>query len=678
MGKILRVNLTEGRISTIETKQYEQWGGGHGIGSALFWELCKDKAISGFDPRNVVTIMTSPLSGTLVPAAAGRTEVQGIGVQGYPTEWFTRSNFGGRFSAMLKYAGWDGIVIEGKADKPVWLNIVNDHVAIEDAKWLWGLDTWETQEEIWRAVSGSRDFRDWIAAGAGRDGGRTTQRPAVLTIGPAGEHLNRNASLVHDAGNGAGQGGFGGVWGAKNLKVISVLGTGSVEIADPNALMEARRWFASRQYNVDAPAKQSPKDNFSFYGIITRSPAFGPLIFNMTEPCRPQGCAGCYIACRRRTQSGLGNESQCVESLHYSVGGPQTQWRATDLLQQCGLNVYDVFVTDYLRELYKMGVLGPGKQINCDLPFDRYGSPEFIETYTREISYREGIGQDLGEGIIRAAKKWGRLEQDLNSGLLAFPNWGYHEHYDPRLEVEWSYGSILGDRDINEHCINWYVHWMPTVTAMVGEEPLYSAQEMVEIISQKLVPYKDPMMLDYSADGIYAEGKAKMIAWHRHYTRFYKQSMAFCDWAWPDLINVNVPGLEGTTPEAEPRFINAVTGKNLTFEEGLETGRKIWNLDRAIWALQGRRRDQEVFAGYVYQVPTKAPYWLPVYENGQWKYSTNEGRVLDRARFEEWKTRYYKLEGWDPSTGWPTRPTLESLGLGKVAEELERHGKLGK
>src|SRR5512136_2104760 len=106
--KILRIDLTERRISTIDTKDYEQWVGGHGMGSALFWDLVKDKTIKGFDPRNVITIMTSPLSGTVAPAASSRKEVQGIGIQTYPIGWFTRSNFGGRFAAMLKYAGWDG------------------------------------------------------------------------------------------------------------------------------------------------------------------------------------------------------------------------------------------------------------------------------------------------------------------------------------------------------------------------------------------------------------------------------------------------------------------------------------------------------------------------------------------------------------------------------------------
>jgi aldehyde:ferredoxin oxidoreductase len=83
-GKILRVNLTNRKISTIPTSKYEHWIGGHGMGSAVFFDLVKDKTIDGFDPANVVTLMTSPLSGTLTPAGAGRTEVQGIGVQSYP------------------------------------------------------------------------------------------------------------------------------------------------------------------------------------------------------------------------------------------------------------------------------------------------------------------------------------------------------------------------------------------------------------------------------------------------------------------------------------------------------------------------------------------------------------------------------------------------------------------
>ncbi len=183
-GKILRVNLTNRKTAIIPTSQYAQWVGGHGMGSAIFFDLVKDKTIDGFDPANVVTVMTSPLAGTLTPAGAGRTEVQGIGVQSVPIGWFTRSNFGGRFSSLLKYAGWDGIVIEGQADQPVWLDIRNSQVNIRKCNELslWGTDTWECQKRIWQYIAGKEAYGDWIEP-SGEGGGQTTQRPAVLAIG---------------------------------------------------------------------------------------------------------------------------------------------------------------------------------------------------------------------------------------------------------------------------------------------------------------------------------------------------------------------------------------------------------------------------------------------------------------------------------------------------------------
>jgi aldehyde:ferredoxin oxidoreductase len=283
-GKILRINLSDRRTSTIDTRDYEMWVGGHALGSAVFWDLVKDKTIDGFHADNVVTIMTSPLSGTLTPAGSARCEVQGIGVQSSPIGWFTRSNFGGRFAPMLKFAGWDGIVIEGKADRPVWIDIRNDKVTFKEARSLWGLDTWKTQDMIWKEVSG-RGYGNWF--GVDPDD-RTTQRPAVLTIGPAGERLGRVGCLVHDAGNAAGQGGFGGIWGAKNLKAISVIGTGAIRIADPKGLMDARLW-AQRRYSTDLANLDASR--FARFGRKVPQIQFWDRIDN----ARLQACVGCHL-----------------------------------------------------------------------------------------------------------------------------------------------------------------------------------------------------------------------------------------------------------------------------------------------------------------------------------------------------------------------------------------------
>ena len=203
---------------------------------------------------------------------------------------------------------------------------------------------------------------------------------------------------------------------------------------------------------------------------------------------------------------------------------------------------------------------------------------------------------------MRAAKKWGRLEQDLATGQLNYPYWGYPNHYDPRAQLEWGYGSILGDRDINEHCLYATYHYKNP--DFFSKTPQPSTEEVINIMSAKMVPFdNDPLMLDYSEDNMYSEHMAKLVAWHRYYTRFWKESMLFCDKRWPDLVNPNAPGLVGSTGVAEPQFLNAVTGKNFTFLDGIEIGRKIWNLNHSIWTLQGRHRNMVHFAEYIYSVP---------------------------------------------------------------------------
>jgi aldehyde:ferredoxin oxidoreductase len=687
-GSIVRVDLTAGKTSTISTSDYEQWIGGHGMGSAIFFDLVRDKTIDGFDPGNVVTIMTSPLSGTLVPAASGRTEVQGIGVQSYPIGWFTRSNFGGRFAAMLKYAGWDGIVIEGKADRPVWVDIRNGRVSIRDCKdlSLWGTDTRTCQERIWGYVAGKREISDWWDAD-GR-GARTTQRPAVLTIGPAGENLSRIACLVHDAGHGSGQGGFGAVWGSKKLKAISVIGTGGITVHDPKALVQTRLWQI-RTYGSDFQDRKVGQFGTVFYSPPQPVTLWGdpPGRARPYEGVRPSGCVGCHAGCRGRYESGIANEAVCMTTLFY--GGARTldiQRKASELLNRYGLNAFEMSRgVDYLRDLSKQGLIGPGKRIDFPLDFAGFGSLEFVEQLVKMISYRnDGLGHehkggdDLAEGFVRAAKKWGRLEEDLKTGVLDFPHWGLPNHYEPRTELEWGYGSILGDRDINEHDFNVFF-WEGLISSFLGRKPDRTVEETVRIIADKLVPYQgDTRMLDFSNENMYSVPMAKLVAWHRYYTRFWKQSALFCDWRWPDFVNPSGPGQVGSTGESEPRFLNAVTGKGLTFLDGIMLGRKIWNLDHAIWTLQGRHRDMVHFAEYIYCVPFSGAAFVPGKKDGKWDYVDASRRRIDKGEFERFKTRFYELESWDPATGYPTRSGLASLKLGYVADELEKRGKLGK
>ena len=188
---------------------------------------------------------------------------------------------------------------------------------------------------------------------------------------------------------------------------------------------------------------------------------------------------------------GIGNESSCAESAFgMSLRSHRDRERAGDLLQAYVLNAAQMgTLVSYLRALQKEGVLGPGKEIACDLPFDLLGTLEFLQTVVRKTALREGVGDLLSKGFAKAAQKWGRYEKDTNSGLLNSPNWGYMEHYEHKVEVEWSYGSIPGDRDINEHSLNFPLHHMPDSCISANIDPLFPAEKLVEIMASKVADF---------------------------------------------------------------------------------------------------------------------------------------------------------------------------------------------
>jgi aldehyde:ferredoxin oxidoreductase len=689
-GKILHLDLTGRKVQIIPTSKYEQWMGGHGMGSAIFFDLVKDKTIDGFHPENVVTMMTSPLSGTLVPAASGRTEVQGIGVQSYPIGWFTRSNLGGRFSGMLKFAGWDGIVIQGKADKPVWIDIRDGDIQIRDCAKLslWGKDTWESQKIVWDYVVSGKQYGGWNSP-SDKEGGKTTQRPAVVAIGQAGENLSRLACLIHDASNAGGQGGFGGVFGSKNLKAISVIGTGQVGINDPKMLLATRLW-QKKDYAFDlADLKET-------YGTMQfQSPPEPILLWDKGRPNigqRPQACLGCHSGCRARYGDASGNEASCISSTFYhDAKSLDIQRHASDLINRYGLNAQEMTLgLLYIWILMRSRKLKSANIPECPLDWRKYGSQEFVEQFVKMCAYgndgngnESRFGRDISEGFVRAAEKWGRRQEDLDSGILAFPYWGIPVHKEPRAQVYWGYGTLLGDRDINEHCFD-SIKWIASNAKLAKREPRLTAEELVKIVTDKMVPFQGDMdMLDFSASNIYSDHMAKLVAWHRYYTRFWKQSMLLCDSRWPDFLNIHRPDNIGSTGLAEPKYFKAVMGKDFSFQDGIDLGRKIWNLDHAIWTLQGRHRDMVHFVDNIYKkrplFPADVPNaYMPGKENGKWDYYGYSRRTLDRDKFDEFKTRFYRLQGWDESSGYPKRSTLESLGLDYVADELEKNDKSGK
>ncbi len=674
-GKILRVNLTTKEISTLDTAKYEEFGGGYGIGAAIFWELSVAPGESDlrdpYDPRNVVPIMVGPLGGTGVPGA-GRTIVCGISPETFPTCEFHRGNFGGRFGTMLKMAGWDGVVLEGRADKPVWINIVNDKVTVEDAKALWGLDTWETQDRILNMVGGRTRFgEEWQQIGSAY----TTGRPQIVCIGPAGEAKSRLASLISGSGCNSFYGGYGANFGAKNLKAISVIGTGGVKMADPKGVLDAR--LADMQTRISTGQ-------------------FGPAVPGSAS-CNP-----CLRADRRRS-SYSGGESMCVAEMW--LDDPEKRPKsinaerdlAAQALMRYGVSPWSAhflgeFVADipgapdffhkkvpvetgigwYIRYLYEIGELGPGKKIESSpLPMDQWSELSFRKAFLDAVSKRVGIGDALAEGCCRAAEKWGRLEQDMESGALRFPAWGATGHwYLP--SVHWAYGYLLGTGDPSWHGI---------LTSVGPSRDGTPIETMLERVSARVVPYNGDLFMFSNAwkgdearkTGIYSEHKAKEVAWGRHYASFWNESASFCEFFMPRLTTVS--------PDMEMRYYQAVTGSKCSFADTMETGRKIWTLERSIRTMAGLSREKEVFSPFMYKPGASAmPMYVggvPVYENGKWRYDELEDMYLDRDGVEEFKTHFYNLEGWDTDHGWPTRKTLEELGLKHVADTMAAKNRLG-
>jgi aldehyde:ferredoxin oxidoreductase len=668
-GKILRVNLTTKAISTLDTAKYAEFGGGHGMGSAIFFDLAGSQLpFTAFDPRNLVIMMASPFAGTFMPGS-GRCEVQGLGPGLYPIEWFAHSNFGGRFTAQLKFAGWDGIVVEGASDQPVYINVINDQVKIESAKGVWGLNTWEAQQEISRRVMPKLKMGEWAELAQNC---YTTQLPAVVTCGPVGEAKSRLGCLLHGPGSQAALCGFGGVFGSKNLKAISVLGTGSTPIADPKAMMDARLWFRQFQWDVD-----NPRDADKFergYSLINGAPKGGNVANRL--PSRAAACASCPRGCKERTQDGSTNEAVCAGTM---TGG-------NDVMHRWGAGHWQVMATSgYIQALIRQGVIGKGKEYDPgDMPAQGGGGfggggtsgNAYWEALYKKMATRDDKFSDLiAEAAARMAEKLGRYPQDVNNGTVRLTYWGTQEHYSTPVQVEWGYGSLFGERDLMLHQMsNYPLHWMAQV------KPQYlTAEESSDLYRQAMVPYSDDRFLvDYGESpetGIYSDSKLRLVAWVKHYEKFW-HGMGFCGWRWPQCITNNTADRRGATPNAEPKFWNAVTGQKLTFADSMEIGHKIYTLDRSIWVLQGRTKKLETFPDYIYDQGAGENI-LPMVVDGKWSYEGGRGRKLDRAKFEDFKTRFYKFEGYNPETGFPTAKTLSDMKMPKVADALKKKNLLG-
>ena len=327
-GKILLVNLTTRQISALDSAKYEMYGGGHGTGTALFWDLCVAPGgwdlQDAFDPRNIVALMTGPLAGIGARFCRKNKRLRPGGAD-LADQLVRPQQLWRQFRPHAQACRM------GRRSSPGKIGIARlyQHRRRQSHDRRCQLRCGDSTFGKHRKKSGkwrARRLPSGTAAEWQKLGNRySTQRPSIVTIGPAGENKSRIASLVHAGGSGAGQGGFGGVFGSKNLKAIAVIGTGSIKIANPKAVLEAREWFEAK---------------FPMSG--QRGPA---------RDLKPgvSCCMGCNRGCHSRSQIQGVDSDSCTEMVWYSLPSPpykrtptSDMWKATDAVQKLGLNASDL------------------------------------------------------------------------------------------------------------------------------------------------------------------------------------------------------------------------------------------------------------------------------------------------------------------------------------------------
>lgn len=671
-GKILRINLTSGKIEKVETAQYvPEYIGGLGIGLKIVWDEVPPD-VKPFDPENKLIFMGGPLTGTLAPSS-GRLTVISKSPHTWPVEQTTRGSIGGHIGAEIHFAGYDGLIIEGRAPKPVYIAIHDDKVAIREAVHLWGLNTHEAQRQM------IKEMRD--------------QRAKTMVIGPAGERLVRTAVIIHGLKNAFGQGGFGAVMGSKNLKGIAVRGAGTTKMAcTPRELLDLVEYTksliaaplhgilpippgaASTTYRardgiqwVGGPKKVSigrvdPKD-LSRMGLrpheAERRVGGKMGAFHVKN----MSCFSCPVACRSymtvpnvaRHGIPVSGEFVCFSATWYSPPGssPEATFAAKQLIDTLGLNPWDLSMwVNLLRWMHTKGKI---TEQEAGIPFsdEQRGGERFITTLCNKVAYREGLGDIMAEGLPRGAAKLGLLD-DVQRGEAAsrvmLCSHGMLDHYDPRtnsqvLGLTW----VMENRDPNRHeypGMNLFsgakIEDMKQVTKEV-----YGSEQAIDPVG-KVTPYHP------------SKGKFAISIDHRG---IVKDSLPVCDWVFPVVVSPHPERKFMGDTSIESKLFSAVTGVRWDEKQLDRAAERCWNLHRAItirdWKTTNLRDSHDTLPD-VYFRGTTAAAAVPA-----------SITCLDRQDFEAAKTDYYQQRGWDTKTGAPTRGKLEELGLKGVADKLK-------
>ena len=634
-GKILRVDLASGSITTVPTSTYtDRFIGGRGIGAKIYWDEVPPET-RALDAENKLIFVTGPLAG--FPSLAGsRLQICGKSPATTP-ELFCYANLGGSFGAELKFSGWDGIVIQNKSDKPVYLLIQDGTVELRDASALWGKDSVATRELL-----------------KGEHGSPIK----VLSAGIAGEHMVPFATVLAEDDS-AGASGFSAVMGSKKLKAIAVRGSSKVAPAKPEKLKELTDYV-----------RKLAKDRRITPPTLNEAP------FPLTR--KKTACYGCIAGCLRAVYEGSSGEKgkfMCQQSgmyvsaaMQYYQKWTEVPFLASRLCDKYGLDTMVIApLIKWLHRCWQAGILTDEK---TGIPVSQYGSLEFIESVIKKISLREGFGDVLAQGVMKAAAFVGNGAEGLIGDLL-FPRTGEEWVYDPRMFItNGIFYAMEPKRPIQHlHEISWLIaQW---VDWKKGVENAYVSTDVVHMVAKRF--WGGEVASDFST----YEGKA-LAAKKIQDRQYAKESLILCDYAWP-IAHVKYSDSHLGDSTIESKIFSAVVGKEVD-EIGLyQIGERVFNLQRAILAREGHRgRESDKLPEFSYTMPLelteKNPDCLFPGRDGQTL--TRKGAVVERDKFESMKAEYYSYRGWDAASGLQTKKKLNELGLADVATDLAQRNLL--
>ena len=690
-GRILRVNLTDGSFKIEDTMKYKDYVGGMGIGYKVMWDEVP-VGTKPFDVENKIVLAGGPLVGTGA-VCAGRTNITSL-LASNPYHAVSDSHMGGHFSAEMKYAGWDAIIVEGKSSKPVWLKIENDKVTLEDARYLWGKGIFLTTA--------------YICA-------KMPEGAQVAAIGQAGENLVNLSVIMNNGSHSAG--GHGGVLGSKNLKAIGIRGTLPVHIAaDRKEWLEVdKEMMQVIGANNNHVVPSTPQPWAEFHAPRSRWTATDGLYWGAANPpvntgtCEPHdlnsvglrtmkatfdhgkvaekytvrmgGCHSCPSRCHsvlhipQLEKYGVSPNvsNTCVG--YSSPGGIMIKGHSKEgeegegamLSKTVGAQLADDYgvwcnysqIGRDFRYAYDKGILKNvlPKEEYDSIPWEllEKGDPEFLVDFYRRITFKVGELSRLGEGAYWVSKAWNFGEDYYtNPTYNMWSKLGFPKHHSNEAAAQ--VGTLINsmfNRDSQCH----------THVNLTGSGLPIDIQK--EIIGE-VVGSGDALDAPSSYTPM-NKYKAKFAKWSIIRNCLH-DSLTLCNWMWPMTTSpLKERGYRGNTA-LESIYFSMATGIPTTEEELDLMGERIFTLHRALSTKQmnskDMRNDHDQICEWVYLMdPDKKAF-------------TAGTTKMDKDDMELAFTMFYKEMGWDEKTGIPTKATLNKLGLGYVATELEKLGLL--